>query len=63
MLVLTRDEKKNAIEIAEGLIVIKILEIRAGKVVIGIEAPKDIPVWRRELVEATRKEAECTASS
>ena len=63
MLVPRRDEKKNAIQIAEGLIVIKILEIRAGKVVIGIEAPKDIPVWRRELVEATRKEAECTASS
>lgn len=53
MLVLSRkvDEK---IYIGEN-ICITIVEIDRGKVRIGIEAPRDVPVFRSELVGADRK--------
>lgn len=37
-------------------VVVKIIEIRGDKVRIGIEAPKDVPVHRREIAEAIARD-------
>ncbi|MEM8864082.1 MAG: carbon storage regulator [Planctomycetota bacterium] len=50
MLVLSR-RRSEQIDIADGLIVITIVEIRGDKVRIGIDAPKDIAVNRREITQ------------
>lgn len=50
MLVLSR--KKNESIIINDLITLTVIEIRGDKVRLGIEAPKDIPVHRREVYEA-----------
>ena len=49
MLVLSR--KKNESIVINGNIVITITEISNGKCRIGIEAPEDVKVMRKELVE------------
>lgn len=36
-------------------IVIEVLEIRGDAVKLGIRAPRDIPVWRRELLTEVRE--------
>ena len=56
MLVLSRkpDEK---IMIGDG-IVITVVEIRGDKVRLGIEAPRDVSVHRKEVYQALRKESE-----
>lgn len=56
MLVLSR-KKDEDIVIADGEIVIKVLEIRGDQVRLGIEAPRDIPVHRREVYEAINRES------
>lgn len=50
MLVLSR-KKNEAIVIDDNISVI-VVEIRGDKVRLGIEAPKEIPVHRREVYEA-----------
>ena len=50
MLVLSR--KKNESIIINDNITVTVIEIRGDKVRLGIEAPKDIPVHRREVYEA-----------
>lgn len=62
MLVLTRltDEE---IVIAGGTIVIKVLGVRCGKVRIGISAPKDIDVNRREIYDAIQAERDIIESA
>ncbi len=55
MLVLTR-EKGQEIIIGGGLIRIAVVDIQNGKVRIGIEAPTDIKIDRKEVYE--RKELE-----
>jgi len=50
MLVLSR--KKNESIIINDNIVVTIIEIRGDKVRLGIEAPKDVTVHRREVYEA-----------
>jgi carbon storage regulator len=50
MLVLSR--KKNESIIINDDITVTIIEIRGDKVRLGIEAPKDITVHRREVYEA-----------
>lgn len=52
MLVLTR-RRGESIEIGKD-IVVTVVEIQGDKVKIGINAPKEIPVMRRELLEAAR---------
>ena len=47
MLVLTRRVEEEIV-IGDD-IVVKIIELRNGKVRIGVEAPKDMPVHRREV--------------
>ncbi len=54
MLILTR--KKDESIIIDGKIEIKIIEIEDGKVKIGIDAPKDIDIIRKELYKRMQEE-------
>jgi carbon storage regulator len=53
MLVLSR-KKSETIVIGENIIV-TVVDIRGDKVRLGIEAPRDIPVHRREVYEAIKR--------
>ncbi len=52
MLVLSR--KKNESIVINDDITIVIVEIRGDKVRLGVEAPKEIPVHRREVYDAIK---------
>lgn len=54
MLILSR--KKDESIIINGDIEVKILEIEDGKVSIGIEAPKNIDIFRKELYKSIQEE-------
>ncbi len=54
MLILSR--KKNESIIIDGNIEVKIIEIEDGKIKIGIEAPKEIEILRKELYEKIQEE-------
>ena len=56
MLVLSR--KKNESIVISDNVVITVVEIRDGKVRIGIEAPREVSVHRKEVYEAIRRENE-----
>ena len=57
MLVLSR--KKNESIVINNDITIVVVEIRGDKVRLGVEAPKEVPVHRREVYDAIhRAEAE-----
>jgi len=56
MLVLTR--KKNELIDIGSDIVIRVVDICGDKIRLGIEAPKEIPVHRREITNAIRRELE-----
>jgi carbon storage regulator len=53
MLVLSR--KKNESIVINNDITIVVVEIRGDKVRLGVEAPKEVPVHRREVFEAIRR--------
>ena len=53
MLVLSR--KKNESIIIRDDIVVTVVEVRGDKVRLGIDAPKDVPVHRREVYEAIKR--------
>ncbi len=53
MLVLSR--KKNESIVIGDNIVITVVDVRGDKVRLGIEAPKDVPVHRREVYDAIKK--------
>ncbi len=55
MLVLSR--KKNESIIISDHITVTVVEIRGDKVRLGIEAPKDVTVHRREIYEAIQNQA------
>jgi carbon storage regulator len=60
MLVLSR--KKNESIVINDDITIVVAQIRGDKVRLGIEAPKDVPVHRREVFDAIhRQEPEAAA--
>lgn len=64
MLILTR--KKEESIIINGNIEIQIISIEEGKVKIGIEAPKDIEIYRSEVfekIEAANQEASKSQAS
>ena len=56
MLVLSR--KKNESIVIDEDIVVTVVEIRGDKVRLGIEAPRNIPVHRREVLDAILLEQE-----
>ena len=53
MLVLSR--KKNESIVINNNITIVVVEIRGDKVRLGVEAPKEVPVHRREVYEAIKR--------
>ncbi len=55
MLVLSR--KKNESIIINDHITVTVVEIRGDKVRLGIDAPKDVSVHRREVYEAIQSQA------
>lgn len=61
MLVLSRQEEQEIV-IGEEDVVIKVLEIQAGKVRLGITAPKDVSVHRREVWIQIQQEEEGKAN-
>ncbi len=57
MLVFSR--KKNEQIVIGEHIVVTVVEIRGDKVRLGIDAPKEVPVHRREVYEAIRNSTPC----
>ncbi len=53
MLVLSR--KKNESIVINDDITIVVVEIRGDKVRLGVEAPKDVPVHRKEVYDAIKR--------
>jgi len=53
MLVLSR--KKDESIVINDNITIVVVEIRGDKVRLGVEAPKEVPVHRREVFDAIRR--------
>ena len=58
MLVLSR--KKNESIVINDDITIVVVEIRGDKVRLGVEAPKEVPVHRREVYDAIKRQEENT---
>lgn len=54
MLILNRKQGESLI--IDDKIEIKILEVSEGKIKIGIEAPKNVKVFRKEVYEEIREE-------
>ena len=61
MLVLSR--KKNERIVINHDITIMVVEIRGDKVRLGVEAPKEIPVHRREVYDAIRRNEMTTSEN
>lgn len=61
MLVLSR--KKNESIVINDDITIVVVEIRGDKVRLGFEAPKEVPVHRREVFDAIRRNEAAEAAS
>ena len=59
MLVLSR--KKNESIIINNEITIVVVEIRGDKVRLGVEAPREVPVHRREVFDAIQRNLESPA--
>lgn len=60
MLVLSR-KRDERIVIGDN-IVITVIEVRGDKVRLGIEAPKEVPVHRQEVMEALKRAAAAPAA-
>ena len=56
MLVLSR--KKNESIVINNEITIVVVEIRGDKVRLGVEAPREVPVHRREVFDAIQRNLE-----
>lgn len=61
MLALTR--KKGESLIVNNNIEITVLEIRGDQIKIGISAPKEVPIYRKEVYEQIQKENEASANA
>lgn len=61
MLVLSR--KKNESIVINNDITIVVVEIRGDKVRLGVEAPKEVPVHRREVYDAIKRNSASEAAS
>lgn len=56
MLVLSRQKDESIVIGDDGAIEIVIVDVRGDKVRLGITAPKEIPVHRREIYDAIQRE-------
>ena len=54
MLVLSRHENETIV--IDGRIKITVVRIRGDKIRLGIEAPKEVAIWREELVASVESE-------
>ena len=55
MLVLSRRRGESiVIPLAEGDVTITVLEVRGDRVRLGIDAPRDVPIHRRETLASIR---------
>lgn len=54
MLILSR-KKNESIVFGDGSITVVVVEIRGDKVRLGIEAPKEMPVHRKEVFESIKR--------
>ncbi len=61
MLVLSR--KKNESIVINDDITIVVVEIRGDKVRLGVEAPKEVPVHRKEVYDAIKRSANFESGS
>jgi carbon storage regulator len=61
MLVLSR--KKNESIVINNDITIVVVEIRGDKVRLGVEAPKEVPVHRREVYDAIQRNSRAGADA
>jgi carbon storage regulator len=61
MLVLSR--KKNESIVINNDITIVVVEIRGDKVRLGVEAPKEVPVHRREVYDAIKRNNAMTSEA
>lgn len=61
MLVLSR--KKNESIVINSEIVLTVIDIRGDKVRLGVEAPKEIPVHRREVADAIARNGDAPKKS
>ena len=55
MLVLSRKRDEDLV-IDGGRIVVRVIDIRGNTVRLGVEAPKNVPVHRREVYEAIQRQ-------
>ena len=56
-----KKKKKNESIVINNDITIVVVEIRGDKVRLGVEAPKEVPVHRREVFEAIRRNEEISS--
>jgi len=61
MLVLSR--KKSESIVINDDVVITIVEVRGDKVRLGIQAPRDVPVHRKEVLDSILRESQGEAST
>ena len=61
MLVLSR--KKSESIVINNDIVVTVIEVRGDKVRLGIQAPREIPVHRQEILDAILREDRAAADS
>ena len=61
MLALTR--KKGEALVINNNIEVTVLEIRGDQIKIGISAPKDVPIYRKEVFLQIQKENEAAAAT
>ena len=60
MLVLSR--KRNESIVIDNNIKIVVVEIRGNKVRLGVEAPREVPIHRREVYDAIQRSLESNAA-
>ncbi|HJQ81722.1 MAG TPA: carbon storage regulator [Lacipirellulaceae bacterium] len=65
MLVLSRKNKEAVViggpNTLQQMLKVTVLEVRRGKVVLGIEGEREVPVYRSEIWERIREEQICSA--
>ncbi len=54
MLVLTRGLKQQIV-IGDQLVVVTVLEVKGGRVRLGIEAPSDVAIRRMEIADSSKQ--------